>query len=392
MSSRNRARGASNQDADEERRLWKEILDRSREVDVMVARSNAIGEEIIELETQIATLIEADSSTSTLDDKLEKLYRENVKICEEVQHHLEGQSNGTYLLDSINILAGLRGASEESQALTQASQSQRIASGKGARPRKDGPKPGLATPAISTTENSHEEVSAAPSPRIHISTAGRLSAAKDGKASVSSRANSVAATRETSVKIEQDGAESVASSTDAPSVSVANGPASGSKGSVTSLAGRPTNRLVLRMGEIVFCRHDFKSTHTSTTPGKPGTASDSLPEGEGILCRVTNVIGEGKQRRYEVQDADTSGDPLPPPQRASVSQLIQIPASNKALSGLEKGKSVLAQYPDTTTFYKAEVFEAWKMVKMSAESEPGLVRLNFQDDEQSREVRTVRHV
>ena len=29
------------------------------------------------------------------------------------------------------------------------------------------------------------------------------------------------------------------------------------------------------------------------------------PDGEGILCRVTSVIGEGKQRRYEVQDADT---------------------------------------------------------------------------------------
>ena len=56
--------------------------------DHLQARSNTIGEEIIELETQIAALIDADSSTSTLDDKLEKLYRENVKICEEVQHHL----------------------------------------------------------------------------------------------------------------------------------------------------------------------------------------------------------------------------------------------------------------------------------------------------------------
>jgi hypothetical protein len=27
-------------------------------------------------------------------------------------------------------------------------------------------------------------------------------------------------------------------------------------------------------------------------------------EGEGILCRVTSVIGEGKQRRYEIIDAD----------------------------------------------------------------------------------------
>ncbi|TKA72349.1 hypothetical protein B0A55_06761 [Friedmanniomyces simplex] len=141
-----------------------------------------------------------------------------------------------------------------------------------------------------------------------------------------------------------------------------------------------------REARFVFCRHDFKNAHASSNPGKLGSTSDTIPEGEGILCRVTNVIGEGKQRRYEVQDADTSGDPLPPPQRASVSQLIQIPESNKGLSGLEKGKSVLAQYPDTTTFYKAEVFEAWKMVKMSADSEPGLVRLNFQDDEHSREV------
>ncbi len=42
MSSRNRARGASNQDADEERRLWKEILDRSREVDVMVVSAGVV--------------------------------------------------------------------------------------------------------------------------------------------------------------------------------------------------------------------------------------------------------------------------------------------------------------------------------------------------------------
>jgi len=112
-----------------------------------------------------------------------------------------------------------------------------------------------------------------------------------------------------------------------------------------------------------------------------------MPEGEGILCRVTNVIGEGKQRRYEVQDADTSGDPLPPPQRASVSQLIQIPESNKGLSDLSKGKGVLAQYPDTTTFYKAELSEAWKGVRRNEEGTPGMVRLNFQDDEMVREVR-----
>lgn len=39
MSGRNRGRGNPNQDADEERRLWKEIKDKSKEVDGMVVSS-----------------------------------------------------------------------------------------------------------------------------------------------------------------------------------------------------------------------------------------------------------------------------------------------------------------------------------------------------------------
>jgi len=96
------------------------------------------------------------------------------------------------------------------------------------------------------------------------------------------------------------------------------------------------------------------------------------------------VIGEGKQRRYEVQDVD-NGD-ASPPQRASVQQLIQIPESNKGLGDLTKGKQVLAQYPDTTTFYKAEVFEAWKAKEAGNIEKGEWVRLNFQDDEAPREV------
>lgn len=72
-------------------------------------------------------------------------------------------------------------------------------------------------------------------------------------------------------------------------------------------------------------------------------------EGEGILCRVTNVIGEGKQRRYEIQDADPDPMPgtgeLPAPYRASVAHLVPIPSTNGGLQDLVKGKHVLAQYP-----------------------------------------------
>lgn len=297
-------------------------------------------------------------SDAALDERLEKLYRENVKLCEEVSHTIEGKSNEMNLLDSMKILAGLREASEESAAHAAAASNHRTSSGKNARPKKTGSKGGSAVAA--STEDG-DDASAAPSPRISLSTAGRLSAKEK-----TSRSGSIPTTREASVKIE-DGAESVASSADG--LSTATGPTKASGSS------RPSNRLVLKMGEIVFCRHDLKNFDPKK--GDP-------PEGEGILCRVTNVIGEGKQRRYEVQDADTSGE-APPPQRASVSQLMQIPESNKGLSDLPARKSVLAQYPDTTTFYKAEVNEPWRAKDLDKEKGE-LVRLNFQDDDTAREV------
>lgn len=318
----------------------------------MQARSNDIGHEILQVEAQQAALIEADKpSDAELDERLEKLYRENVKLCEEVQHVIEGKSNDMNLLDSINILAGLREASEESAAQMQASQIPRTASGKLSRGPKKVSGKGASAIATTSTEDA-EETSAAPSPRISLGTANRLSAKEK-----SSRSGSIPTTREASVKVE-DGAESVASSADGGSN--ATGPSKASGGN------RPSNRLVLRLGELVFCRHDTKNFKSDTV------------EGEGILCRVTSVIGEGKQRRYEVQDADTSGE-APPPQRASVAQLMQIPENNKGLGDLAPGRRVLAQYPETTTFYKAEVLDHWKAKELDKEKGE-LVRLNFQDD------------
>lgn len=301
-------------------------------------------------------MLDADKpSDPVLDELLEKLYRENVKICEEVSQIVEGKSNDTNLLDSINILAGLREASQEHAAQMQASQSHRSASGKLSRaPKKVSGKSGS---AIAVTTEEIDDTSAAPSPRINLGP--RLTAKEK-----TSRSGSIATTREASVKIE-DGAESVASSADG--TSTAAGPSKGSS------SNRPSNRLVLRLNEVVFCRHDMKSANPK-----------NLPEGEGILCRVTAVIGEGKQRRYEVQDADTLGEP-PPPQRASVAQLLQIPESNKGLQDLPAKKQVIAQYPDTTTFYKAEVSEPWK-AKDIANDKGIMVRLIFQEDVEAREV------
>jgi len=286
--------------------------------------------------------------SAAFDERLETLYRENVKLCEQVSHIIEGKSNDMNLLDSLNVLAGLREASEKAPVVPKVS-----------RPVKKGAK-------ASVPEGVPEE--GVSSPRIRIG----AGASKDK----GSRAGSVSVsgTRETSVKLE-DGAESVASSTDgvtttasSKAISTANASAAG---------GKPTNRFTLTKGEVVYCRHP-------TSGASRNSNGADAPEGEGILCRVTAVIGEGKQRRYEVQDADTSGPAPAPPQRASVSQLIKIPESNEGLGGLERRRGVLAMYPDTTTFYKAEVSEVWSGEGKAKANE--MVKLNFQDDEVVREV------
>ncbi|EGS19571.1 uncharacterized protein CTHT_0040490 [Thermochaetoides thermophila DSM 1495] len=95
---------------------------------------------------------------------------------------------------------------------------------------------------------------------------------------------------------------------------------------------------------------------------------------EWMLGKVQQVIGDGKTRRYKVQDADPD---IPPEQRVeyrtSASNMIPLPAADAELPELEKGKVVLALYPDSTTFYKAEV--------MGTEPGTGRVSLRFEGEE-----------
>ncbi|CAD0016496.1 unnamed protein product [Aureobasidium pullulans] len=259
MSSRNRQPRASlNQDADEERRLWNTIKERSKKVDTMMARCAVIGTEIVDVEKQQAALIEAgELSDMRLDERLESLYRENVKLSEDISHIVDGNSDEMSLLDSIKVLAGLREASEESLNLS----------------------------------------------RSHSNSKGR-------NATLKKKAGSMDVDDEASV---------------------------------------------LNLGAQVFYRNKGRTQ-----------------EGEGILCRVTNIIGEGKQRRYEIQDAEPEPLPdgeFPPPYRASVAHLMPIPTKNDGLADLNKGRNVLAQYPDTTTFYKAEVMENWRSKDLSDTSD-----------------------
>ncbi|EGX50495.1 SAGA HAT/Core module component [Orbilia oligospora] len=98
-------------------------------------------------------------------------------------------------------------------------------------------------------------------------------------------------------------------------------------------------------------------------------------EGEWIQCDVINIIGEGNKRRYEVQDPepDELGNHGQQIYKAVAHQLIQIPSDSAGLLPYPNGKQVLARYPETTTFYKAEVIGTKR---------DGTCRLKFEGEEE----------
>jgi SAGA-associated factor 29 len=112
---------------------------------------------------------------------------------------------------------------------------------------------------------------------------------------------------------------------------------------------------------------------------------------------VTSVIGEGKQRRYEIIDSDPDPPQPAQPYRASVNHLVAIPPPtiNTALPDLKTGKQVLALYPGTTTFYKAEVVAPWtgklEIKEEGKDEAENPVRLRFEgEDEADREMNVER--
>lgn len=97
----------------------------------------------------------------------------------------------------------------------------------------------------------------------------------------------------------------------------------------------------------------------------PGKHSDSgrynADQSEWILCRVLRIISE---TRFEIQDPEP--DELHPQGqifRASYKEVILVPlhlvsSSISKLKEYKSGTRVLAKYPETTTFYPAEVMES----------------------------------
>ena len=79
-------------------------------------------------------------------------------------------------------------------------------------------------------------------------------------------------------------------------------------------------------------------------------------DAEWIQCNVIRITGEHPKIRYEVQDPepDEHGN-MSQTYKANSTNIILIPDDSSGLSPLPSGTMVLARYPETTTFYRAEV-------------------------------------
>lgn len=115
--------------------------------------------------------------------------------------------------------------------------------------------------------------------------------------------------------------------------------------------------------KVVFKERDDVAFRPKANPGE---------ETDWIQGIVVQVIGEGKSRRYKVQDPFPDEGKPSKEYMSSASSMAPIPPPTAILGPYEVGKRVLALYPETTTFYRADV---------KAMLENSRVRLLFEGDE-----------
>jgi SAGA-associated factor 29 len=96
-------------------------------------------------------------------------------------------------------------------------------------------------------------------------------------------------------------------------------------------------------------------------------------EEEWIQCEVTKVISEGL--RFEVQDPEPDENNNPGQSyKAHIRDIIVIPKEENPTVSYPPGSVVLARYPETTTFYRAEVIDYNRR--------DGKCRLRFEGEEE----------
>lgn len=133
-----------------------------------------------------------------------------------------------------------------------------------------------------------------------------------------------------------------------PQGSSGTGNGGGASGSTASGSAAAAAAAASNKSKVVFSKGDAVAF-------KPRTGGEGVSD--WIMGEVAQVLGEGKSRRYKVLDIEPDDQSKQKEYRTSASSMIPITPESQAstLKDWESGQVVLALYPNTTTFYKAEV-------------------------------------
>lgn len=311
MSSRKRAdrgRSGGNGDSAGEQTIWDGCQDSIKKIMELVQTSEACKKKIFAMEADFAEMENNDKKPSVKQiDALSALQREQVKLTDQIAAILKGgNGDNTPLLESLTLLRALISHNEKDAMEPYQSQSSR----RGASSREA---------HLNRSSMDVDGANDSPMPSPAVANPPR---AKD-RAGGPSRASQPP--KEPLVKREVDTGGMSADALASSGVEV------NAKGKITFAVG----------AEVAF----------KPKPSSPNTESEWI---QGV---VVKVIGEGKSRRYDVQDPEPDEVTSKPGAvyRTSASSMVPIPRLGVKLGAYEPGRAVLARYPDTTTFYRAEV-------------------------------------
>ncbi|KNG83281.1 SAGA complex component (Sgf29) [Aspergillus nomiae NRRL 13137] len=300
--------------ANEETDMWNKILQDLRKAKEKNDKQKSLAEQISALNEKIGK----DGGKPSLHEhnQLDSLYRQMLKLCEDERAILQDEPSD--VIKNLGLLTALRQASEAEAPLNRAA-----ALGKSRKKRND--VDGSATD------------SPGPSGASLPDKAGRIKGGIQRGSSVSSnQARDSRDSRDVHVKVEE-----------------------GTEGTKGTLAERNGHLVV--GAEVVF-KHN---------KNKQGV------EGEGIQCIIKGISGDGHKKRYDVQDPEPNENgEQGAVYKTTAASLIPIPQVGSTLPSFSVGKQVLARYPDTTTFYRAEVMGSRK----------DTYRLKFEGEEDDKEM------
>ncbi|GES59243.1 SAGA complex component [Aspergillus terreus] len=317
--SRNRPRGPpvprdNGLAANEETDMWNKILQDLRKAKEKNDKQKSLAEQISALNEKIGR--EGGRPTLTEHNQLDSLYRQMLKLCEDERAILQDEPSD--VIKNLGLLTALRQASE-----AEAPQNRAAALSKSRKKRND--LDGSATESPGPSGPSLSDKVSRSKGGTQRSTSVSSAQARDGRDS-----------RDSVVVKVEEGTE-------------------GTKGTMAERSGQ------LVVGAEVVFKHNKKQGF----------------EGEGIQCIIKSISGDGNKRRYDVQDPEPNENgEQGAVYKTTAASLIPIPQVGSALPSFPVGKQVLARYPDTTTFYCAEVMGSRKDV----------YRLKFEGEEDDKEM------